>query len=186
MKKKMIMTFMAGLLIAITALGLMVACWIGCDTPEDALEYHRINGWRGLDFDERNYEVQTHFATLHFQDGAMMVYLASFNNLMVIDFPRNPRNQTYYASAFRRFDLLNEHTINRLEDEEIIGWWQTRNTKIIYAVSLSSRQAYVNGVPAETIRFEVVTGNVTHNLQFWHKELQGRNAQFIVEYRDIN
>jgi len=186
MRFKRILLNISVLLIIFMALSVLIGCVQGFATPEEALEDHRLNGF-GFDFDARNYEIQTHFTTVHFEESAVMVFLARSNNLMMIHFPRNQRNQTFSALTVSRIDLSDEFWIDLLE-REVANWgaWLNANTTIARALNFSPRQAYVNGIPAETIRFEVTDSNgITHNVQFWYKELQGRNAQFTVEYRDI-
>ena len=188
-KKRLFIKLILGFIALIVVMGIIFSVWwfnsAWQPTPELALQEHRDHGF-GIDFDPYNYTIETHFLTVNFQESATMIFWSETQRLMLIGFPRCRWRQRYSAQVFTIVDLDDDFWVNSLSIERADPFaWQGRNTTVIEVLSLSTRQAYVNGIPAETIRFEIITPNgVTHQVQFWHKELQGRNAQFTIEYRD--
>ncbi|MCL2555972.1 MAG: hypothetical protein FWE03_03005 [Firmicutes bacterium] len=155
------------------------------DTPELALSEYRGSL---IDFNRLDFLPINIFVNVHFEDSVVMVFWSESDKLVSVGFSRCRFRQRYALRSHGITDLESEFWVNNLSYERTnqIGT-NGRTTTVVEDLRILSlnRQAYVNGVRAETIRFEITTPNgVTHQVQFWHKELQGRNAQFTVEYRD--
>jgi len=189
-KKKLIIKITAiSFVVILVAGGIFALWWFDSSwqsTPELALREHANHGF-GTNFNRDNYIPVTHFGIFRFSEGAEMIYWSQSSRLAQIGFDRCRFRGRYQAQFLAGIhDLTCENTLYRLGHENLENAWRMRRTTVVTDLTLSPRQAYVNGIPAETIRFEVTDSNgITHNVQFWHKELQGRNAQFTVEYRDI-